>query len=52
MWPNYSQKSLLVAVQSGKGHICSAKPFLLKMGCEIPGWRFLKFGYFMRVFTI
>ena len=46
MWSNYGQKSLLVAIQSGKGHICSAKPFLLKMGCEIPGWRFLKFWFF------
>ena len=40
---NYSQKSLLVAAQSIKGHICFTKPFLLKMGCEISGWRFLKF---------
>ena len=37
MWSNYGQKSLMVAVQSGKGHICLAKPFLLKMGCEISG---------------
>ena len=30
MWSSYGQKSLLVAVQSGKGHICFTKPFLLK----------------------
>ena len=29
MCSNYGQKSLLVAVQSGKGHICFTKPFLL-----------------------
>ena len=33
-------ESLLVAVQSGKGHICFTKPCPLKMGCEISGWRF------------
>ena len=44
-------KRLLVAVQSGRGHICSTKPFLHKMVCEISGWRFLKFS-FMRVFTV
>ena len=27
---NYGQKSLLVAVQSGKGYICFTKPYLLK----------------------
>ena len=42
MWSTYGQKSLPVAVQSGKGHICFTKPFLLKMGGEISGWRFLK----------
>ena len=46
MWSNYGQKSLLVAVQSGKGHDCFAKPFLLKMDWEISGWRFLKFWFF------
>ena len=46
MSSNYGHKSLLVAVKSVKGHICFAKPFLLKMGCEISGWRFLKFWYF------
>ena len=46
MWSNYGQKSLLVAVQSGQGHICFAKPCLLKMGCEISGWRFLKVWLF------
>ena len=46
MWSNNGQKSLLVAVQSVKGHICFTKPFLLKMGCEISGWRFLKFWFF------
>ena len=39
---NYGQKSLLVAVQSAKGHICCTKPFLLKMGC----------GTFMQVFAV
>ena len=43
---NYRQKSLLVAVQSVKGHICFTKLFLLEMGCEISGWRFLKFWFF------
>ena len=43
MSSNYGQKSLLVAVQSDKGHSCFTKPFLLKMGCENSGWRFLKF---------
>ena len=33
------QKSLLVAVQSVKGHICFTEQFLLKMGCEISSWR-------------
>ena len=36
----------LVALQFGKGHICFTKPFLLKMSCEILGWRFLKFWFF------
>ena len=43
---SFGQKSLLVAVQSVKGHISFTKPFLLKMGCEISGWRFLKFWFF------
>ena len=38
MWSNYCQKSLLVGVQSGKGHICFTKPFLLKTDCEISGF--------------
>ena len=43
----YGEKSLLVTtVQSVKGHICFAKPFSLKTGCEISGWRFLKFWFF------
>ena len=46
MSSNYGQRSLLVAVKSVKGHICFAKPFLLKIGCEISGWRFLKFWFF------
>ena len=46
MWSNYGQKSLLIAVQPGKGHISFTKPFLLKMGCDILGWRFLKFWFF------
>ena len=46
MWSNYGQESLVVAVQSGNGHICFAKPFLFKMGCEISDWRFLKFWFF------
>ena len=46
MWSYYGQKSLLGALQSGKGHICFTKPFLLKMACEISGWRFLKFWFF------
>ena len=46
MSSNYGEKSLLVAVQSVKGHNCFAKPFLLKMGCEISDWRFLKFWFF------
>ena len=46
MWSIYGQKSLLVVVQSGTGHICFTKPFLLKMGCEISGWRFLKVLFF------
>ena len=46
MRSNYGQKSLLVAVQSVKDHICVTKPFLLKMGSEISGWRFLKFWFF------
>ena len=50
MWPNYGQKPLLVAVESG--YICFTKPFLLKIDCEISGWRFLNFGSFMRVFTV
>ena len=50
MWSNIGQKSLLVAVQSVKGHICFTKPFLLKMGCEISGWRFLKFLFFFSGF--
>ena len=32
--------------QSGNGHICFTKPFLIKMGCEISGWRFLKLWFF------
>ena len=52
MRSNYGQKLLLVAVQTGKGNICFTNPFLLKMGCEISGWRFLKFGSFMRGFTV
>ena len=39
----------MVAVQSVNGHICFIKPFLLKMGCEISGWRFSKFWFFPRV---
>ena len=46
MWSNYRQKSLLAAVQSGKGHICFTEPFLLKMDCKISGWRFFKFWFF------
>ena len=46
MWSDYGQKSLQVAVQSGKGHICFTKPFLLKMGCEISGWRFFCAGFY------
>ena len=46
MWSNYGQKSLLAAVQSGKGHICFTKPFLLNMGCKISDWKFLKFWFF------
>ena len=42
----YGQKSLLMAAQSVKDHICFTKPFLLKMGCEISGWRFLKVWFF------
>ena len=34
---------------SRKGHICSTKPFLLKMGCETSGCRFLKFWFFYAV---
>ena len=49
MSSNYGQESLLVAVYSGKGHICFTKRFLLKMGCEISGWRFLKFWSLMRI---
>ena len=30
MRSSYGQKSLLVAVQSAKGHICFTKPFLPK----------------------
>ena len=40
------QKLLLVAVQSGKCHTCFKESFLLKMGFEISGWRFLKFWFF------
>ena len=39
---NYCQTSLLVAARSVEGHICFTKLFLLKMGCKISGWRFLK----------
>ena len=46
MRSNYGQKSLLVAVQFGKGHICFTKLFLFKMSCEVSGWRFLKFWFF------
>ena len=46
MWSNYGQKLLLIAVQSGKGHICFTKPFSLKMDCKISGWRFLKYWFF------
>ena len=46
----YGQKSFLVAVQFGKGHICFTKPFLLKLGCEISFWRFLKFWFFYTCF--
>ena len=46
MRSNNVQKSLLVAVQSVNGHICFTKTFLLKMGCEISGWRFLKVWFF------
>ena len=49
MWSNYRHKSHLIAVQSGKGHICFTKPFLLKMDCKISGWRFLKFLFFYAV---
>ena len=42
MGSNYGQKSLLVAVQSCKGHTCFTKPFLIKIDCKISGWRFLK----------
>ena len=52
MWSNYHQKSLLVAVQSGKGHICFTKPFLLKMDCKISGWSFLKFLGFLCRFLL
>ena len=41
----FGQKSILVAVQSGKGHICNTKPFLVKMDCEILGWRFFYAGF-------
>ena len=46
MRSNYGQKKLLVAVQSGKGHIGFTRPFLLKMGCEVSDWKFLKFLFF------
>ena len=39
-------KSLLVAVQSVKGNMCFTELFLLKMGCEISGWRFVEFWFF------
>ena len=42
----------LVAAQSVKGHISFTKLFLLKMDCEISGWRFLKFRFFYVVFTV
>ena len=46
MWSNYGKKSVPEAGQSVKDHICLTKPFLLKMGCDISGWRFLKFWFF------
>ena len=52
MWSNYGHKSLLVAVQSGEGHVSFTKPFLLTMGGQISGWTFLKFWFFMLVFTV
>ena len=41
-----SSKSLVVAVEYIKGHSCFRNLFLLKMGCEISGWRFLKCWFF------
>ena len=38
----WSEITSVVAVQSGRGHICFTKPFLLKMGCEISGWMFME----------
>ena len=35
-----------------KVRICFEKLFLFKMGCEISGWRFLKFWFFYAVFTV
>ena len=35
-----------ITLQSIKGHICFTKPFLIKMGCEISGWRFFEFCFF------
>ena len=32
-------------MQSGKGHVYFTKPFLLKMGFEISGWRVVKFWF-------
>ena len=52
MSSSYGQKSFLVAVQSGKGHICFTKPVLLKTDCEILGWRFIKFWFFYEGFTV
>ena len=45
-------KSLLAAVQSVKGNMCFTELFLLKMGCEISGWRFLEFCFFLYGFLL
>ena len=53
MYSNYGQKSFLVAVQSNKSHICfTDHAFLLIMGYEISGWRFLKFWFFYTGFLM
>ena len=52
MSANYGQKSLLVEVQSVKDHNSFTKLSLLKMGCEIPGRRFLTFCFFYAGFTV